>query len=242
MNRLRLVGFVAGALLATACATPPPMAIDVMPYDEEPFQYPTPAAPMMQHPAAEPIQPAEPPEPEPPAITQPPSTPAPAPAEVAPAQPAIPSPSSAAPEIATEDHVLVALVGDLARYTTLNGDDVKKELNSTTQTLVKQRTDANRVRLAMLYTLMHSAQDDQRALQLLESVMKNSASPALKQLAGVIQVQITERLRAVREEQQKAEAAVQKLERLRELERNLLRDRLRSGGGGGGGGGSGGGR
>jgi len=62
MNRLRLVGVVAGALLATACATPPTV-IDVMPYDEEPFQYPTPAAPMMQHPAAEPIEPAEPPEP-----------------------------------------------------------------------------------------------------------------------------------------------------------------------------------
>ena len=44
-------------------------------------------------------------------------------------------------------------------------------------------------------------------------------------------------MRAVRDEQQKADAAVQKLEALRQMERSLLRDRIRSGGGGGGGGG-----
>ena len=48
-------------------------------------------------------------------------------------------------------------------------------------------------------------------------------------------------MRAVRDEQQKADAAVKKLEALRTMERDLLRDRVRSGGGGGGGGSSGGG-
>ena len=43
-----------------------------------------------------------------------------------------------------------------------------------------------------------------------------------------------ERQRAVRDEQQKADAAIQKLEALRAMERSLLRDRVRSGGGGGG--------
>ena len=52
--------------------------------------------------------------------------------------------------------------------------------------------------------------------------------------------QVIERQRAVRDEQQKADAAIQKLEALREMERSLLRDRVRSGGGGGGGGGAGG--
>jgi hypothetical protein len=56
-----------------------------------------------------------------------------------------------------------------------------------------------------------------------------------------MQVQISERLRAVREEQQKADAAIQKLEALRAMERSLLRDRTRGGGGEGGGGGGGGG-
>ncbi len=59
----------------------------------------------------------------------------------------------------------------------------------------------------------------------------------------MLQVQIVGRQRAVRDEQQKADAALQKLEALRQMERSLLRDRARSGGGGGGGsgGGSGGG-
>ena len=58
----------------------------------------------------------------------------------------------------------------------------------------------------------------------------------MKQIGVVIQALIAERLRAVKDEQVKAEAAIQKLEALRLLERSLLRDRIRSGGGGGGGG------
>jgi uncharacterized membrane protein len=77
---------------------------------------------------------------------------------------------------------------------------------------------------------------------LLDSVVKvNPGSPATKQLAAVLQVQVAERMRAVRDEQQKADAAVKKLEALRAMERSLLRDRVRSGGGGGGGGGGSGG-
>ena len=91
----------------------------------------------------------------------------------------------------------------------------------------------------MLYTLTRAGpQDDQRALQLLDNVAKSDpGSPAVKQLALVLQVQISERVRAVRDEQQKADAAIQKLEALRAMERSLLRDRVRGGGGGGGGGG-----
>ena len=108
--------------------------------------------------------------------------------------------------------------------------------------LGRQRTDANRVRLAVLYTLSRTnPQDDQRALQLLDNVSKsNPGSPAVKQLAVVLQVQIAGRQRAVRDEQQKADAALQKLEALRQMERSLLRERARSGGGGGGGGSGGG--
>ena len=51
----------------------------------------------------------------------------------------------------------------------------------------------------------------------------------------MLQSQVIERQRAVRDEQQKADAAIQKLEALRAMERSLLRDRVRSGGGGGGG-------
>ena len=55
----------------------------------------------------------------------------------------------------------------------------------------------------------------------------------------MLQAQISGRQRAVRDEQQKADAALQKLEALRQMERSLLRDRVRSGGGGGGSGGGG---
>ncbi|MEO5702005.1 MAG: hypothetical protein ABIR61_16095 [Casimicrobiaceae bacterium] len=133
---------------------------------------------------------------------------------------------------------------DLARYAALAAEELRKELNAMSQGLARQRNDANRVRLAMLYTLTRAPQDDQRALQLLENVAKINPNPspgslAIKHLAGVLQAQVAERIRAVREEQQKADVAIQKLEALRVLERNLLRDRVRSGGGGGAGGGSG---
>ena len=44
----------------------------------------------------------------------------------------------------------------------------------------------------------------------------------------------------MRDEQARSEAALQKLEALRAMERSLLRDRVRSGGGGGGAGSGGG--
>ena len=98
------------------------------------------------------------------------------------------------------------------------------------------------MRLAVLYTLTRgSAQDDQRALQLFDTVAKsNPASASIKQLATVLSVQVAERVRAVRDEQARSEAALQKLEALRAMERSLLRDRVRSGGGGGGAGSGGG--
>jgi isochorismate hydrolase len=148
----------------------------------------------------------------------------------------------APPEVPAETLELLALLFDLQRYGAFSTDDVRREIGTATQQLNRQRTDANRVRVAVLYTLAKSSpQDDQRALQLLDNVAKsNPGSPAVKQIALVLQAQIAERQRAVRDEQQKADAAIQKLEALRAMERSLLRDRIRSGGSGGGGsGGSG---
>lgn len=164
-------------------------------------------------------------------------------ASVEPAAPPAPAPEPAPPVVVaepTDEQQLLALVVELQRYGTLTADEVRRELAAVNQAFTRQRTDANRVRLATLYSLARNAPDDQRALQLFEAVGRgNPGSPAIKQLAAVLQVQVAERVRAVREEQQKADAAVQKLEALRAMERSLLRDRVRSGGGGGGGGGSG---
>jgi hypothetical protein len=221
------------------CATPPPPQLTVEEeYEPERVQVPT---PLIEYP---PIEPVEMP------ITQPlPVDPAPVRSAVVPGPntlalvpPSIVAvPPAVVREPSAEDQELILLLADLQRYGGLSGDDVKRELGNVTLVLGRQRTDANRVRLAVLYTLSRTnPQDDQRALQLLDNVAKsNPGSPAVKQLAFVLQAQISGRARAVREEQQKADAALQKLEALRQMERSLLRDRARSGGGGGGGGGGG---
>ena len=142
----------------------------------------------------------------------------------------------------TDEQQLASLLSDLQRYGTMNADEIRREQNAANQLLARQRNDFNRIRVAVLLTLAKTPQDDQRAMQLFDTVVKsNPGSPGAKQLAAVLQVQVAERMRAVRDEQQKAEAAVKKLEALRNMERDLLRDRIRSGGGGGGGGSSGGG-
>jgi hypothetical protein len=160
-----------------------------------------------------------------------------------PATPATTEPPTAPPTTEpTDEQQLASVLVDLQRYGAMSPDEVRREQNVVNQLIAKQRTDYNRIRLAVLLTLAKTPQDDQRAMQLLESVIKsNPGTPAAKQLAAVVQVQVAERVRAVRDEQQKADAAQKKLEALRNMERDLLRDRIRSGGGGGGGGGSSGG-
>jgi len=251
MNLRAAVLRLALALAISGCATPP---TPVMPADEDydPEAYVTPPAPpLIESPPLEPIEP-----PLPPVIIAPPAaTNQPADAAhqaataptnasttsppIAPPQSSVPPP---APAESTEDQQMIALLADLQRFGTLQNDELKRELALATQALARQRTDANRVRLAVLYTLARSSpQDDQRALQLFENVAKNApAISPVRQLAAVLQVQVTERQHAVHEEQQKADAAIQKLEALRAMERSLLRDRVRSGGGGGGSAGAGG--
>ena len=217
----------------------------VMPADPATFDLdvdtPPASTPMIESP---PVEPVEPPLPNPPL----------APASATPSAPEATAPqASAPPQVivvtapppaeATEDQQMIALLADLQRYGTLQSDELRRELASATQALARQRTDVNRVRLAVLYTLARqSPQDDQRALQLFENVTKSApANSPIRHLALVLQAQVVERQRAVHDEQQKADAAIQKLEALRAMERSLLRDRVRSGGGGsaGGAGGSG---
>jgi hypothetical protein len=236
------------ALLLAGCAAGPapiPKSLeDELPPISEPPPVEVPA-PLIESP---PLEPVEPPLPEPaPVIVPAPARPTPGPPSTTPVPSPAPAPATATPPATViiespEDAQMVALLGDLSRYTTMSGDEVRREVSTMTQALARTRTDANRVRLAVLYTLSRtSPQDDQRALQLFDNVAKSGgpASP-VKNLAVVLQVQLVERQRAVRDEQQKSEQAVRKLDQMLELERALLRDRVRSGGGGGGGGGAGG--
>jgi hypothetical protein len=231
MRRLLAPPALALVLGLAACATPP---TPIMPADEDydPDAYVSAAAtPLVESPPIEPIEPPLP------AITVAPPPSAPAAESSSPPSAAVspvvtgPPPSSEP----TEDQQMIALLSDLQRFGTLANDELKRELAAATQALARQRTDANRVRLAVLYTLLRtSPQDDQRAVQLFENVAKSAApgSP-IRHLAAVLHLQVVERQKAVRDEQQKADTAIQKLEALRAMERSLLRDRVRSGGGGG---------
>lgn len=233
------VALLTFALAFAGCASLP---TPVMPADEndpETFATPEPA-PMIESPPIEAIEPALPaPPPSVPASNPPTEGTATQPSASPPVIVMAPSTPSEPP---TEDQQMLALLSDLQRYGSLQNEELKHELAVATQTFSRQRTDVNRIRLAVLYTLVRaSPQDDQRALQLFENVAK-SATPTspIHHLAAVLQAQVVERQRAVRDEQQKADAAIQKLEALRAMERSLFRDRVRSGGGGGGGAGAGG--
>jgi len=249
----RLGLLAAAALLMAGCASMTPQVV-LTPeeqYEPELVTVP-PVTPLVEYPPIEPVEPPLPPVAQtlvapPPAApaaatvvpSPPPTLSAPPPAEPLREPPA----AEAAPATAepTEDQQLLALLADLQRYGAMNADDLRRELAGAAAALARQRTDANRIRLAVLYTLVRaSPQDDQRAQQLFDNVAKSTpGTSAYKQLAAVLQAQVTERQRAVRDEQQKADAAINKLEALRQMERSLLRDRVRSGGGGGGGGGGG---
>jgi hypothetical protein len=232
MSWVTRIALLALAMTIASCASLP---TPVMPADEndpETFAAPEPT-PMIESPPIESVEPPLPSAPPPAPASNPPGTAA-QPSDAPPVIIVAPSIQSEPP---TEDQQMLTLLSDLQRYGSMQNDELRHELAAATQTFSRQRTDVNRVRLAVLYTLARtSPQDDQRALQLFENVAK-SATPTspIRHLAAVLQAQVVERQRAVHDEQQKADVAIQKLEALRAMERSLLRDRVRSGGGGGGG-------
>lgn len=152
------------------------------------------------------------------------------------------APPVAPPPVNEEEQQAIALLADLQRYAGESGDDLRRELGAATQAVNRARTDANRIRLAVLLTLPGAGTpDDARALALLDSVVgKGAGTSPVKQLAVILSAQISERARGVAEEKRKTQAAQEKLDQLRAVERSLLLERSRNAGGGGGGGGGGG--
>jgi hypothetical protein len=221
--------------LLAGCATPPPppAAPVAVPIERPAASAALPAPVPLDQPPLEPVAPRS--APGRPSSVSPPAI-------QAPLEPLTEPPATPATTEPTDEQQLASVLVDLQRYAAMSPDEARREQNVVNQLIAKQRNDYNRIRLAVLLTLVKTPQDDQRAMQLLDSVIKsNPGAPTAKQLAAVVQVQVAERVRAVRDEQQKADAAQRKLEALRNMERDLLRDRIRSGGGGGGGGGSSGG-
>ena len=217
------VGALSGLALLAACAAPPPAPA--------PALAPAAAAPVVQiKPDPLPVTPVPVPQV---VIVQSPPQPTPQ-------QPPLP----AAPPVNEEEQQALALLVDLQRYAVEPGEDLRRELAAANLALTRTRSDANRIRVAMLLTLPAAGPpDDARALSLLEPIVGRSgnASP-MKQIASLLYAQITERARSVREEQRKTAVAQEKLDALRAVERSLLLERSRNAGGGGGGGGGGTGR
>lgn len=204
------------ALLAGCATSPPPAADPVVPAPQPPVQAKAEPAPV---------------------------TPIPVPPVVIVQPPPQTQAQIVVPSVNEEDQQALALLADLQRYATDNGDDVKRELASANQAFNRTRSDVSRIRLAVLLTLPAAGSpDDARALSLLEPMVGKGAgsSSSLKQIATVVYAQIAERTRSVRDEQRKTAAAQEKLDALRAVERSLLLERSRNAGGAGGGGGGGG--
>ena len=165
-----------------------------------------------------------------------PQEPAPAPAPIVQEPPPL-------PPVNEEEQQALALLADLQRYASAPPDELRRELAAITQASnPRARTDANRIRLAVLLTMPGAGPpDDSRALALLESVSgKTGGASPVKQLALVLYAQVAERVRNVGEERKRSALAQEKLDQLRAVERSLLLERSRNAGGAGGAGGGGG--
>jgi len=242
MTARRVLLAVLITVFMAGCATKPTVVLTPQEQYEPESVTILPMTPAAETPPIDPVEPPPPPASPPERPTSQPLAVPPEPLREPPTNVAAFAAPPAPPAEPTEDQQLLALLADLQRYGGMSVDDLRRELANASAALGRQRSDANRVRLAVLYTMVRATPaDDQRALQLFENVAKSNPGPTpIKQLAAVLQAQVTERQKAVHDEQQKADKVIQKLEALREMERSLMRDRVRSGGGGGGGGGAGG--
>lgn len=107
-----------------------------------------------------------------------------------------------------------------AQVRQLAGPELAREQEAVRRALARARTDANRVRYALLLTLPGaSATEEPRALELLEPVARSSDS-ALRGLA----ILMTAFLQEQRRLETSAQGLQQKLDALLTLERNMTRD------------------
>ncbi len=117
----------------------------------------------------------------------------------------------------------------------LDGADLARELESTSQEFEKDRSELNRVQLAMLLSLPGTGfHDDQAALSLVEPFLNDERyeNSVLRPLALMLHTQLSElkRLDAalqhqtarIKEEQRRADAFQQKLEAILDMEMKMI--------------------
>jgi hypothetical protein len=117
----------------------------------------------------------------------------------------------------------------------LSGDELAAEYASASQALARQKTDVNRLRLALLLSLPGAAfRDDGRAASLADEVAsrKGGNEGGLRSLAALVAASAAERrqqeersqklAQKLQEEEKRADALQQKLDGLKAIEKNLL--------------------
>ena len=112
---------------------------------------------------------------------------------------------------------MAELLSYYQRVAGLGLEDQKRELATATQSFNRDRSNASRVRLALVYAIPGTAlQDDARAAQLLEPIA--SGGGALRQFAGLVHTQVSDRQKT----QKRADQLKDQMEQLRAIEKQLL--------------------
>lgn len=147
----------------------------------------------------------------------------------------------AAPAVPEDVVVVNSILSDVSKALQAGGDLLRREIATATASWTREKSSANRLKLASL-TAFSSAgpADDARALSLLEPwIGKSAEQNAFKAAADFLTIPLLEKQKYMRDEQRKTEAqreradqlkkeldaTQQKLEAMRELERSLSRRR-----------------
>jgi hypothetical protein len=134
-------------------------------------------------------------------------------------RPEPPPASVPAPTIEAEEARQVSeLLGYYQKVAQLGAEDQKRELAAATQGFNRDRSNASRVRLALLYAMPGTSfQDEPRAAQLLEPVAAPGGG-AVRQFASLLHVQVTERMKT----QKRADQLKEQVDALRAIEKQLI--------------------
>jgi hypothetical protein len=128
-----------------------------------------------------------------------------------------------------ESGQVTELIGYAQSVASLQAEEQRRELNASSQMFSKERGAYARVRLALLLALPGTAfNDDARAAGLLEPLAGAAAAESspgpMRQFAGLLHAQISERLR----EQRRTAQLKDQLEALKAIERQIIeRERAR---------------
>lgn len=148
--------------------------------------------------------------------------------EAAPAPVPAPAPVTAPQaEFVRESEEVVALLAYYQRLLGMPAEDLRREHQSATQALARDKTEFGRLRLALLLSVPGAAfRDDAKLVTLLETSAARNGGPESprRQFVTLLQKLVSERLREQRradELQLRTEELQQKLDAMLEIERSL---------------------